>query len=117
MDIETKSKRRDVPKSERIRLLHRLSARFGWICWYCQEPLHAPEVHVPPELGAQIHLDHIVPRSAERENDFDALSNLCIACGFCNMARRTMDAQLFCAWLDRVRMRSGWHPILHGVRR
>jgi HNH endonuclease len=83
------------------------------ICWFCTTPVPAPDVHVPRTM-LQAHLDHIVPLG---QGGLDVPTNWAIACSICNMGRRQMSVPAYCAWLDRVRLGTGWHPILHGERR
>ena len=106
-------------RDERKALLCELALEYGWVCWYCNLPLHykAVEHHY---LGSRveskdviIHIDHIIPRSAGGTDDF---KNLALACEFCNRAKLDMNVETYLTWLDRVRYAETWTPIRDGRR-
>jgi len=84
-----KTSRVNRSKSQREAIKFSLSRKYGWVCWYCGQ-----------KLCGQIHLDHIVPVSA---GGLDDISNLALACEFCNMAKGDHPVDVFLAWLDTVR--------------
>ena len=75
--------------SERETLILTLISRYGAICWYCGA-----------KLTDSIHLDHIIPRAKKGS---DSIHNRALACGFCNRAKWSLDADEFISWLDYVR--------------
>jgi hypothetical protein len=58
-----------------------------------------------------ICIDHIIPRSCDGADD---IGNLAIACEFCNRAKLHLRADVYLAWLDKVRFGVVWSPIRDG---
>ena len=84
---ERKYKRRssDMPRSEMVELLARLS---DWACWGCGFAVRGPDGEVV-ETAAHFHLDHIEPKA---EGGSNLLHNRAVLCSPCNTekGRRTV---------------------------
>jgi 5-methylcytosine-specific restriction endonuclease McrA len=76
----------------------RLVDAFGLACWYCGLDLAFREYHV----------DHILPKS---NGGTDKLSNLAIACTFCNYAKSGRPLDEFYAWMAYISGRK-FNPII-----
>ncbi len=76
---ERKYKRRssDMPRSEMVELLARLS---DWACWGCGFAVRGPDGEVV-ETAAHFHLDHIEPKA---EGGSNLLHNRAVLCSPCN---------------------------------
>ncbi len=76
---ERKYKRRssDMPRSEMVELLARLSE---WMCWGCGFAVRGPDGEVV-ETAAHFHLDHIEPKA---EGGSNLLHNRAVLCSPCN---------------------------------
>jgi len=71
-------------------LKQELLRKHGAICWYCGFDL----------TTAEIHLDHIHPKSQGGKEDIE---NMALSCEFCNRAKLDHDVTTFLRWLGRVR--------------
>ena len=63
-----------MPPSDELR--DRIEARAGYRCEYCRAP--------QPVCGYRFHLDHIRPTA---RGGSESLSNRCLACASCNLAK------------------------------
>lgn len=60
-------------------------------CAYCHCSLYDEAM-----ADKSLHIDHIIPRA---HGGLDSLSNLCLTCAYCNVAKKTKSKQEFREWL------------------
>lgn len=74
-----RSRARQAARGKYRKLLIGMIVEQAGECYYCKSKL--------PKDTKQIHVDHIIPISAGGTSD---VSNLCVACSACNLAKGTM---------------------------
>lgn len=96
-DLAAERKESGRVGSWRRRTADSLSAVYGWRCWYCGGILL--KCARPKDHGAW-HIDHIIPKSQGGRN---GMTNLALACTYCNRAKHAMPVYDFFQWLVKPR--------------